>query len=101
MKVLNFVVDNKDSFTEDVIKDMFVKNIDFLLIKNIDYNEIHYNDSIVRYGSDGYLESLLHDMNFMAKMEELERDCVDDPFDEQMHAYFAKSLKRMNESGKY
>ncbi len=97
MKVLNFIINDKNSFTEDLIKDMYTKNIDFLLIRNKEYDEIHFYDSIVRYGSDGYFDEILHDMNFMAKVEELERDCVNDPFNDEMHRYMTE---RFNLKGK-
>ena len=49
MEIKNFIVNNLDLTTDLIVKGLCVNNIDYVLIKEKEYQEIHYLDKIYRF----------------------------------------------------
>lgn len=77
MEVKNFWLNEKEVFTEEILNELDKYNLDYLLIKEKNYNEIHFGECIIRLGDKNFVESIGSSIEFDKKMKEIEEACTD------------------------
>lgn len=96
MEVKNFWLNDKDVFTEEIVNELFKYNLDYLLIKEKDYNELHFGECIIRLGDNNFVESIGNSIEFDRKMQEIIEACEETPDRyEEFNKYLEKVHKRM------